>query len=51
MMRCYIPYLPGTSDKLTEEEMQYLSIDAQPKWMCNVMNQMNYDWDDLEVHL
>ena len=51
MMRCYIPYLPGTSDELTEEEMQYLSINAQPKWMCNVMNQMNYDWEDLEVHL
>ena len=38
MMRCYIPYLPGTSDELTEEEMRYLSIDAQPKWMCDVMN-------------
>jgi hypothetical protein len=49
-MNWYINYLPGTGDPLGEEEMRIALIEAQPDWMKTVMEEANYEWDDLEKH-
>jgi hypothetical protein len=49
-MNRYINYLPGTGEPLGEEEMRIALIEAQPDWMKTVMEEANYEWDDLEKH-
>jgi hypothetical protein len=49
-MNRYINYLPGTGEPLGEEEMRIALTEARSDWMKTVMEEANYEWDDLEKH-